>query len=487
MKAKIIPVVMCGGRGTRLWPLSRTSFPKQFIKLSNTNNYSLLQETIKRISGFDNVDNPIVICNEDHRFIVAEQIKSIGIKPKAILLEPFRKGTSAAITLAALKALELNKNYKKEEENPLLLILSSDHEINDTDNFKKAINKGVQFAKKGRLVTFGIFPTNPETAYGYIKTKDKISEKSLIATDFIKFIEKPSLEVAKKLLIEKQYLWNSGIFLFKAKDIIHEINKYEPNIYKSCKNSLKNKNIDFDFQRIDTDIFAECPINSIDISVMEKTSLGTVIQMNSDWKDIGSWDQVWENNKKNPEGNAEKGNTLLRKSTNCLFRSESRLLVGLGLENIVCIETSDAILVLNKDYSQNVKDIVSELDNIKKSEGFEHKIIFRPWGNYESIIEKENWKVKKISVKANQSLSLQKHQHRSEHWVIVTGTAKVEIDDNISYLKANESAYIPKNSIHRLTNPNEELLTLIEVQSGDYLGEDDIIRLQDNYGRVSTD
>ncbi len=480
MKEKIIPVVMCGGRGTRLWPLSRSSFPKQFIALSNNSNDSFLQKTIKRISEFPNIDNPIVICNEDHRFIVAEQIKSIGIKPKSILLEPVRKGTTAAITLAALKALKEVKGG----ENPLLLILSSDHEIDDIDNFKTAINKGIQFAKKGRLVTFGIIPTHPETAYGYIKTKDKISGTSIKASNFIKFIEKPNLKTAEKLLNEKQYLWNSGIFLFKAKDIINEIKKYEPNIFKSCRDALKNTNLDLDFQRIDNELFASCPNNSIDISVMEKTKLGTVIQMSSDWRDIGSWDQVWENNRKDLEGNVEKGNIILRKSNNCLFMSESRLLVGLGLKNIVCIETSDAVLILNKDCSQNVKDIVSELDNIKKSESFEHKKIFRPWGNYESIIENQNWKVKKISVHANHSLSLQKHKHRSEHWVVVNGTAKVEIDSKISYLEENESAYIPKNCIHRLSNPKNNTLTLIEVQSGDYLGEDDIIRFSDNYGRV---
>ncbi|ABO18056.1 mannose-1-phosphate guanylyltransferase/mannose-6-phosphate isomerase [Prochlorococcus marinus] len=477
-KKDILPVILCGGRGSRLWPLSRSSYPKQFISFSSQSSFSLLQKTIKRLSNFDNIDNPILICNEEHRFITAEQVKSIGVKPKSILLEPFGKGTTAAIALAALKAIENNTN-------PKLLILSSDHEIGNLKNFKESIKEGLSFADDGRLVTFGIMPTYAETGFGYIKTNEKLEAGIIKGYEIKKFVEKPNYEKAKEFVRDKHYVWNSGIFLFKATKILEEIKNHAPNTYEICAKSINVKNLDLDFQRIDRKIFSNCKESSIDISIMEKTKLGTMIPMDANWRDIGSWDQVWENSTKDKNGNSKRGNVILKEVKNSLFISENRLVVGLGVEELILIETSDAILVLNKRFSQKVKNIVEQFDKTKNLEGFEHKKIYRPWGNYESLVEDEKWKVKKIIVKPNQSLSLQSHKHRSEHWIVVRGIAKVEISENIFYLNENESAYIPKKALHRLSNPGNEILIIIEVQTGSYLGEDDIKRIEDYYGRVT--
>tara|TARA_Y100000589_G_scaffold328502_1_gene372765 strand:+ start:5673 stop:7112 length:1440 start_codon:yes stop_codon:yes gene_type:complete len=478
MKSKeIVPIILCGGSGKRLWPLSRASFPKQYIALSGESKDTLLQKTIKRISNIENISEPLFICNEEHRFITAEQIKSIKSKLNKIILEPEGRGTTPAIAIAALKLFE-------EKKDPLLLVLSSDHEIDDLNNFKKSIEVGIQCAKNGRLVTFGIIPTSAETAFGYIKAKDSFMKTSIRSSEIINFIEKPNKKTAKELIKDGSYTWNSGIFLFKASAIINEINKFSPEIIKSCKLALDSSEIDLDFQRVNKKSFLKCEKSSIDISVMEKTDLGTVVPMNAGWKDIGSWKQLWESEKKDENGNAKKGKVYLKDTYNSLFRAENKLVVGLGVENLIMVETRDAVIVLDKDLSQNVKEIVEELDQNNFSEGLEHKKIYRPWGDYESLIENINWKVKKIVVKPYQSLSLQMHNNRSEHWIVVSGTAKVEINGIVKFLNKDQSAYIPQKSKHRLSNPKKETLVLIEVQSGDYLGEDDIIRFQDNYGRV---
>ena len=477
-KLKILPVILCGGKGERLWPLSRESFPKQFISLEQDSNKSLLQKTCERIKNLENLDNPIFICNEEHRFITAEQIRAVQVKPNSILLEPFGRGTAPAIALSASKALE-NGN------DSLLLILSSDHVINDNDGFLESIKIGIKYALKGRLVTFGVLPTSPETGYGYIESEIPLKDNAVQASNIVRFLEKPNFNKAKEIYCDKKFTWNSGIFLFKASLIKSEINKFDPYIISNCEKAISNKNLDLDFLRINKNDFSKCPNISIDKAVFEKTNLGTVIPLRCDWKDIGSWKQVWENSKKDNDGNSLDGKVILRESKHCFVKSENRLVVGIGIENLTIVETTDAILVASRDTSEQIKSIVQLLNNDGIQEGREHKKIFRPWGNYTSLIEESNWKVKKIVVNSKQSLSLQLHNFRSENWVIIDGIAKVEIDNKISILETNQSAYIPAGIKHRLSNPGNSDLVLIEVQSGSYLEENDIVRFEDNYGRFN--
>ena len=475
-KRKLIPIILSGGKGSRLWPLSRNCFPKQYLKIGRQAEYTLLQNTFLRLKGLKNLCNPIIICNEEHRFIVAEQLRSIGIKKATILLEPLSKNTAPAITLAALLAQEENNN-------PNLLILSSDHEINNLNAFQKTIIEGLEYSEHGRIVTFGIKPTSPQSGYGYIESYEELTEKRK-CSNIEKFIEKPSLKVAESLIKNNHFTWNSGIFLSKSSTILNELTNYEPKILKICKEALKEDLRDMDFKRINKDIFKECPNIPFDKAVMEKTNLGTVLLLNCGWSDIGSWKSVWETSKKDQKGNAMIGNTLLKSSENCFLRSENRLLVGVGLRNTTIIETSDAVLVLNNESSQEVKNIVDLLQKSKSLEGEINSKMYRPWGNYTTLINEKTWQVKRLAIKPNSSLSLQLHKHRAEHWVVVSGTAKVEINEDIFLLNVNESIYVPKGAKHRLSNSSEDLLVIIEIQSGSYLGEDDIIRLKDNYGRI---
>tara|TARA_A100001388_G_C28771688_1_gene504272 strand:+ start:1172 stop:2611 length:1440 start_codon:yes stop_codon:yes gene_type:complete len=474
---KIVPIILCGGSGTRLWPLSRKSFPKQFLALSSESNKSLLQLTLERIKDLIGVQEPILVCNEEHRFLVAEQMRQINIKPKTILLEPFGRNTCPAITLAAIKALEF-------EDDPILLVLSSDHMIKDKEKFLKVIETGLNYVKEKRLVTFGVVPKSPETGYGYIKSQASIDSSLNIGLDIDCFIEKPDLETAKKFVADERYMWNSGIFMFYAKAILNEIKRYSPDIFKHCTNSLKDNLFDLDFQRLNIDHFTQCPNTSIDFAVMEKTTMGTVLPLDAGWSDIGSWNSVWEISKKDKFGNAIEGNVLVKNTSNCYLRSEKRLVTTIGLKDLIIIETSDAILVASKEESQEVKNIVTRLKKESIPEGQEHKKIYRPWGFYESIVDENRWQVKLINVEPGEKLSLQMHHHRSEHWIIVSGTAKVEIDNKEIILHENQSSYIPLGSKHRLSNPGKIPLKLIEVQSGSYLGEDDIERFEDNYGRI---
>ena len=471
----LIPVILCGGTGSRLWPLSRRSFPKQFISILDSKD-SLLQSTEKRILGIKNIKNPILICNEEHRFIVADQMKEININPKAIILEPFGKNTAPAITIAALKALE-------EDEEAILIILSSDHSIEDNDKFLEVINLGKEYANKGNLVTFGIVPSFPSTGYGYIKSEREFNIKKIEGLQISEFIEKPNIKLAEEFIKDKKYTWNSGIFMFKAKKILEEINKYQPKIYSSCKKALGKSIKDLDFERLDLNEFKKCPNISIDLAVMEKTSIGTVLPLDAGWNDIGSWKAVWDDSPKDFDGNYSKGKVLIKNSKNSYFRSEERLIVGLGLEELIVIETRDAILIANKNQDQEVKNIVTDLKNNNISEGLSHKKVFRPWGNYTSLVEDKRWQVKQIQVNPGGKLSLQYHHHRAEHWIVVKGTANVEINGENQILSENQSVYIPIGAKHRLSNNGKIPLILIEVQSGTYLGEDDIIRLNDVYGR----
>ena len=475
-KSSIFPLILCGGSGSRLWPLSRESYPKQFLSIKKEDKFSLLQKTIQRILNLKNIKKPILACNEEHRFIVAEQMRELNIEDFVILLEPFGRNTAPAITIAALKSLEI-------EEDPILLVLSSDHEINNIENFLKVVDIGLKFAEKNKLVTFGVVPTSPEIGYGYIKAEKPFGNE----TEGLKiesFIEKPDRETAQKLIKDNRYTWNSGMFMFKSKEIIKEINKFSPEIYISCKKSISKSKFDLVFQRLDKASFEKCDDISIDIAVMEKTSKGVVIPLNAGWSDIGSWESVWENSTKDLEGNYTEGKVILKQTKNSYLRSENRLIVGIDLNDLIVVETRDAILISNKKSSQKVKDIVNYLQKNELPEGTMHTKVYRPWGHYLSLIEENRWQVKLIVVKPGEKLSLQMHHHRSEHWVVVSGTAKVEVDKQVKVLSENQSIYIPLGSKHRLTNPGKIPLTLIEVQSGSYVGEDDIVRFEDFYGRT---
>ena len=476
--SKILPVILCGGRGSRLWPLSRESFPKQYLSLDPNDEKTFLQKTQERLKGLDNIEDPIIICNESHRFIVAEQLREINIIPKNIILEPCGKNTAPAVTIASLIGL-------KDYESVNILVLSADHEIRNIERFLEIIKKGIEYSEKNKLVTFGIIPSSPATGYGYIES-EKISNKdSLKGRKIKRFIEKPDLETAQKLIQNECFTWNSGIFLFKPETFLEEINKYEPSILKYCKEALEKQTIDLDFNRLDETSFKKCTNISIDYAVMERTNKGIVLTMDIFWSDVGDWKSVWENLAKDKDGNASYGKVIVEKTKDCLVRAEDRLVVGIGLEDLIVIETSDVVLVANKQNSQEVKNIVKKLEEEGISEGQEHKKIFRPWGFYVSVIEANKWKVKMISVNPKGQLSLQKHKYRAEHWVVVKGTALIEINNKQFKLFENQSAFIPKESVHRLKNPGRNTLVLIEVQTGSYLGEDDIERFNDNYGRAN--
>ena len=472
----ILPVILCGGSGTRLWPLSRKSLPKQYLSINSEENYSLLQNTYKRLRKLKNINEPILICNEDHRFIVAEQMREINTQPNTILLEPFGRNTCPPIIISALKALRDNKD-------PLVLVLSSDHQITNHENFIKTIEYGIKYALEGRIVTFGVVPSYPATGYGYIKSNKPFEKGDLKGLKIERFIEKPDLNSAKKLIEDNHYTWNSGIFLFKASYLLNETKNIFPDMYLKCKGCLDTLNSDLDFFRINKALFNNVPNLSFDVGIMEKTRLGTVLPLDAGWSDIGNWNSVWKVSKRDENLNYTKGNILLKDSKKCYVETNEKLIYGLGLENLIIIQSDDATLIINQNKAEKVKDIVKELSDKNIKEGQEHKKVYRPWGNYISIADDKNWKVKVITVYPGQSLSLQKHSHRSEHWVVVKGDAKVEIDKKQILLKENESSYIPSGSIHRLSNPNKNLLKLVEVQSGDYLGEDDIIRFEDKYGR----
>ena len=474
---KIIPIILSGGKGSRLWPLSRECFPKQYLNLDENSNLTLLQNTYKRLIGIKNLENPIIICNEEQRFIVAEQMRSIKANTKDIILEPIGRNTAPAIALAALHATKNNND-------PNLLVLSADHIIKKANLFRETIDRGISLSEKGNLVTFGVVPNRPETEFGYIEAFDELSKNNK-SSKIKRFIEKPSLDTAKKFIENKCFTWNSGIFLFKASVILRELKKYHPELVDYCYQSLEKSTKDLDFIRIDENTFEKCQNISLDVAVMEKTNLGTVIPLNVGWSDIGNWNALWKQSIKDKNGNKLSGKAIIKDSKNCLFRSESRLIVGIGLENLVVVETDDAILISKREFTQNVKKIVSELDKKNYPEGKFNRTIFRPWGSYTSIMECPDWKIKKLEIRPGGSLSLQMHKHRSEHWVVVNGKAKVELEKNIFEVLKNENVYIPFGAKHRLSNCEDSPLTIIEVQSGSYLGEDDIIRFDDLYGRAN--
>ena len=475
----MIPVILSGGSGTRLWPLSRASYPKQFLAI--TEQQTLFQLTLQRISNLNqslvNFQNPIIVTNENHRFIVAEQLRQEKITAK-ILLEPTAKNTAPAIAAAAELALSYG-------EDPVLLILAADHVIQQQDAFNQAVEIGLAAAEAGQLVTFGIVPTAPETGYGYIKAKEKINCQAAIQAYTVdSFVEKPNLSTAEAYLADGAYLWNSGMFMFKASVYLNELQKYQPDIATYAKKSLQNSRNDLDFVRLEQSSFELCPEDSIDYAVMEKTQHAVVVPLTANWNDVGAWNSVWEVSQKDENANALRGDVIVHNTQRSLVHAESRLVGVLGLEDVVVIETADAVLVANKHKVQDIKKIVEQLKNKQRSEVDLHRKVYRPWGNYDSIDSGERYQVKCIVVNPGQKLSLQMHHHRAEHWIVVSGTAKIHKGKESFLLSENESVYIPLGEIHALENPGKVPLELIEVQSGSYLGEDDIVRFEDLYGRV---
>ncbi len=473
----LVPVILCGGSGTRLWPLSRESYPKQYLALNTESKKTLLQQTNERLVGLEELEKPILLCNEDHRFIVAEQMREINTTPQAIILEPIGRNTAPAIAVAALQAISKGHD-------PLLLVLAADHEIQNIPEFQRVIEFAKTYAKQGRLVTFGIVPSSAETGYGYIEATKPLNQETSIGLPIARFIEKPNKNRAKELIKDSRFTWNSGMFLFKASAILNELERFYPEIVNHCKTALEEDVADLDFLRLEMESFKSCPKVSIDIAVMEKTKLGTVLPLNAGWSDVGSWKSIWDTSKKNNDGNCINGRVIIQNSKNCYLKSEHRLLVGLGIENLIAIETNDAILIADKEHSQHVGHVVKLLDKEGIPEGKTHRKIFRPWGHYTTIVSGNRWQVKLIEVKPNASLSLQMHHHRAEHWIIVKGTALIERNGEQQILSENESTFIPLGCKHRLSNPGLMKLELIEVQSGAYLNEDDIIRFDDSYGRI---
>ena len=476
----IVPIIIAGGTGTRLWPISRKSFPKQFLNLLEDDEYTMLQKTYKRIENLKSISKPIIVCNEEHRFIVAQQMKKINIVPLEIILEPEGRNTTPAITIAALKALE---KFKDKDIDPILLILSADHQIKEITKFRLAIENGIEIASKGKLVIFGVTPKYPATEYGYIKSEEELIFNKYHVSKVDCFIEKPDKSKAELLIEDKRYSWNSGMFVFKASSILNEIERFDQGTLENCKKCLIKSTKDLDFLRLDKNLFINCANIPIDITVFEKTKNAYVIPLNCGWDDLGSWDSIFKISRKDQDGNSIQGKTFVKDTKNSLIRSNDKLIVSIGLENIIIVETKDAVLVAKKDSSQVLKNTLSLMQKKGLNEAENHKLVYRPWGYFLSVEKGDTWQIKKIEVNPGASLSLQMHFHRSEHWVVVNGTAKVEIDDLEKILGPNESVYIPLGSKHRLSNPTKLPLTLIEIQSGSYLGEDDIERFEDKYGR----
>lgn len=466
----ILPVILAGGFGTRLWPLSRSNYPKQFLQL--TEDQSLLQSTVSRLQEL-NIEKPVTICNESNRFLVAEQLR-LKDQLGPIILEPTARNTAPAIALAAFWAQEKG-------DDPLLLVLAADHTIQDTIEFHKTLNSAVPSAMSGKLVTFGIVPTCPHTGYGYIQQGSEIGPG--YGYTVAQFVEKPNLETAKDYFNTGSYLWNSGMFLFKASRFLAELKQHRPDIYEACQCAYENRTSDIGFTRIDEQFFESCPSESIDYAVMEHTADAVVFPLDAGWNDIGSWSALWEVHAKDNNGNAAIGDTLIHDSHNCYVHSPHRLITTIGLEDIVVVDTRDAVLIAHKDKVQDVKAIVEQLKDRGRSEFEDHRQIYRPWGNYDSIDSGNRYQVKHITVNPGEKLSVQMHHHRAEHWIIVSGTAKVTIGNEQKLLNENQSSYIPLGVVHALENPGKIPLELIEVQSGPYLGEDDIVRFEDRYGR----
>ncbi len=466
----MVPVILSGGSGTRLWPLSRGQYPKQFLPL--VSSHTMIQETLRRLAGVPNLKAPMAVCNEDHRFMMAEQLWEIGIKPSAIILEPVGKNTAPAVAIAALSAMS---------EEDVLLVLPADHVIGNLTAFHQAIAQAATLAEQGFLVTFGIVPNEPETGYGYIKRDTmQLGDAFKVAS----FVEKPDLETAKRYLQSGDYFWNSGMFAFTAGSFLKELEKFNPQMLSVCREALKAAKVDMDFIRLDKTIFSSCPADSIDYAIMEKTDKAVVIPLDADWNDVGSWSALWDVTEKDAFGNAVSGDVMTVDTRNSYIFSEHKLVTVIGVEDLIVVETKDAVMIAAKDRVQEVKQIVEQLKKLGRSEADSHRKVYRPWGHYDSVDGGERHQTKRIVVKPGAKLSLQKHHHRAEHWVVVKGTAMVTKGDERLLITENESIYIPLGVVHCLENPGVIPLEIVEIQSGSYLGEDDIVRFGDQYGRV---
>ena len=467
LKAKLQPVLLSGGSGTRLWPLSREAYPKQFLALAGDD--TMLQATWQRVAGLADAA-PIVVAGEDHRFLVAEQLRQVGAPTPAILLEPIGRNTAPAIAAAALQAL-------RDGEDPLLLVLPSDHVVRDADAFRAAVRAAMPAAEQGALVTFGIMPDAPETGFGYIE-----AERGEGVQRVLRFVEKPDAVTAQTYLDAGGYYWNSGMFLLRASRYLEELRKFRADIVGGAQAAFDAAQRDGDFIRLDKAAFAACPADSIDYAVMEKTDAAMVLPVDIGWNDVGSWSALWEVSEQDGDGNAHHGDVISIDSRNS-YAYARRMVALVGVDDLVVVETDDAVLVARKDRVQQVKDVVARLKAEQRTQAALHREVHRPWGSYDSIDMAEGFQVKRIKVKPGARLSLQSHTRRAEHWIVVRGTARVTRDNDVFELFANQSTYIPIGAKHRLENPGTEMLELIEVQSGDYLGEDDIVRYEDVYGR----
>lgn len=466
----MIPVILSGGSGTRLWPLSRQLFPKQFLPLSSEN--SMLQETFSRLDGLT-MASPIIVCNEEHRFIVAEQLRAQGIENGQILLEPVARNTAPAIAMAAFEAVNKDKDA-------ILLVLAADHVIGNVEHFHQAVVVAEQQAKMGKMVTFGIVPTNPEIGYGYIKRGTALDQGSFMVDSFV---EKPDLPTAESYLLSGDYFWNSGMFMFKASRYLEELKQYRPDIYDACSQVSEQVDRNFDFIRLDKAYFSACPSESIDYAVMEKTRDAVVVSLDASWNDVGSWSALWDIHQKDSDGNVLVGDVITLDVTNSYCHGTHRLVTAVGVESLIIVETPDSIMVASKDRVQDVKQIVEKLNKAGRQESVIHRKAERPWGSYDCIDQGDRFQAKRIIVKPGAALSLQMHHHRAEHWIVVRGTAKVTRGEETFLVSENESTYIPIGTKHRLENPGVVPLEIIEIQSGSYLGEDDIVRFEDTYGR----
>jgi mannose-1-phosphate guanylyltransferase/mannose-6-phosphate isomerase len=463
----VIPVVLSGGSGTRLWPLSRELFPKQLQRLCS--DYSMLQDTVKRAGGA-----PIVVCNQEHRFIVAEQLREIDVEPRAIVIEPVGRNTAPAVAVAALMA--------EADPDALVLVMPSDHLVKDPAAFRRAVEIGLPVARAGRLVTFGIVPTAPNTGYGYIKRGDAIGSDGAAAIE--RFVEKPDLATATTYVESGQYLWNSGIFLFPVGLLLAEMERFRPDIVSGCRQALSTGQSDLFFYRLNPEIFAALSGQSIDHAVMERTDRAAVVPVEMGWSDIGSFTALWQESGPDADGNVLTGDVVALNTTGSFVRSDRPLVATIGVHNLVVVATADAVLVADKSHDQDVKLVVEQLKARGRAEATEPPRSWRPWGWFQTLDDGYRFRVKHIQVNPGSKLSLQKHWHRSEHWVVVTGTALVTCGDNSFVLRENESTFIPAGTAHRLENPGRVPLRMIEVQSGEYVGEDDIVRMDDDYGRV---
>ncbi|MDF2691114.1 MAG: mannose-phosphate guanylyltransferase/mannose-6-phosphate isomerase [Gammaproteobacteria bacterium] len=461
---KIYPIILSGGSGTRLWPLSRKEYPKHLIPL--VDHHSLLQKTLLRLEGIA-CHEPLLICNQQQRFMVAEQLQELGLQQAHIVLEPVGRNTAAAIAIAALQLIE-------KDPNALMLVLPADHIIKDSAVFAQAVNKALPYAAEGKLVTFGVIPSSPHTGYGYIQRGQKLEDE---AYQVAKFVEKPSLNVAEGYLRSGHYYWNSGLFLFKASAYLNELEQFVPDIVLHCQASWDKRQQDLDFIRIEEQAFAKCPDLSIDYAVMEKTQNAVVLPLDTDWSDVGAWSALFDVSDKDSCGNIIEGDVWAENVHNSYLYAQSRLLAVIGVKDHIVVETADAVLVADKSHSEQVKNIVQLLEKSGRSERLYHRVQYRPWGQHELLIESEHFQVRRVKIKPNMMISLQKHKLRSEHWVVVKGIAEVVYNDETHVVKENQSFYVPAGIVHSIKNIGDKLLEFIEVQVGECLKEDDIVRL----------